>query len=206
MMSHLRTVGLAVLCALAALAALGSATASATRLCSMEAEACPESKRWGPMHPITGEVGAPFVIATAAGNMNCNKSTIGGTIIAGGGGLGVDAVAGISSLTFAECSIMGTPCTEATAEELSYVAEFAWTSGFNGTMLISPVMKFVCGTKLSCRFTAPNAKLTVIGAEAAEISAANLTLSREGSNCTTSAKLKAIYILSSPGPMFVTQL
>jgi hypothetical protein len=199
-----RIAGLAAFCALAVLAALGPATASATRLCSVKGEICPEAKRWLEGTEITG-ASTTFQIVTASGNMNCNKSKIEGELINGGGGAGVAVAARIDTLTFAECSIGGTQCTVATDLLAPYSIQFAWTSGFNGTMQISPGWEFVCGTKLNCAYSAPNAKLTVTGGEAAEVGASNLTLSRQGTICTTTAKLNAIYVLSSPGPMYVLE-
>jgi hypothetical protein len=203
-MTHARLAILAALCSLVALAAFGSATASATRLCSMKAEICPEAKRWGPTIPLTGEVSAPFQVVTGNGNMNCKKSKIEGEIVNFGGGSGVSVAAEIKRLTFAECTLGATPCTTATDLVAPYAVDFAWKAEFNGTMKISPGWEFICGTKLNCIYSAPNTKLTVTGAVAAEVGAAGLTLSRQGPNCTGTATLNAIYILSSPGPMYVT--
>jgi hypothetical protein len=203
-MLRLRIAGLAALCALAALAALGPATASATRLCSAKGEICPEAKRWLEGTEITG-ASTTFQIVTAGGNMNCNKSKIEGELVNGGGGAGVAVAARIDTITFAECSIMSTPCTTATDLLAPYSIQFAWASGLNGTMQISPGWEFICGMKLNCAYSAPNIKLTVTGSEAAEVSATNLTLVRQGSICTTTAKLNAIYVLSSPGPMYVLE-
>jgi hypothetical protein len=203
-MMHLRTAGLAALFAFLALAAFGSATASATRLCSTEAEICPEAKRWGPTIPLTGEVSAPLQIVTGNGNMNCKKSKIEGEIVNFGGISGVSVAAEIASISFAECSLGGTACTTATDLGAPYAVEFIWKSLLNGTMKISPGWEFICGAKLNCIYSAPNTKLTVTGAVAAEVGASGLTLSRQGPNCTGTATLNAIYILSSPGPMYVT--
>jgi hypothetical protein len=203
-MLRTRLAGLAALCAFAALAALGPATASATRLCSVKMAMCPAVNRWGGGTALVGEVSAPFQIVTGNGNMNCKKSKISGEITNVGGGGGVSVAAEITGFTFGECMIGAVNCTTATAVGLPYPVEFDSTAEFNGTMKFSPEWKFTCGTKLECLYTAPGTKLTVTGAKAAEIGASGLGLMRQGNICTTTSNLNTNYFVSSPGPMFVT--
>jgi RHS repeat-associated protein len=190
-----------------ALACIGTSSASATTLCSLNGSPCP-----GVEYPsgtqvegaLVGGTKAKFV--TSLGTVECTTSTVTGkTTSAGGEG---SAVTGeISGLTFTGCVLGGTSCT-VEAVNLAYNTSITVTEKGNGTLAVTDAVGVgvlaKCGSIVNCTVTTAEAKLAITGGNPGKASAAAVPLkTTSGFLCPKEATWTAEYELSQPKPLYV---
>jgi len=207
-MKHIKTMGLAVVAALALLAIAGAASASASAvLCSTNTSPCTGTK-YGSGTKLTAQLksGTHATLTTSITNVTCTKSSVGGsTNTAEGHGE-------ISSFAFTGCTAVsnGSACT-VKAVNLNYTATANPGGGGNGTLTVTPKAgngnpgaTVECpGAFINCTFTTSSITLSVTGGNPAIISASNEPLQREGGLCPSEAKWDATYEVTSPKPLFL---
>jgi hypothetical protein len=202
-MKHIQTMGLAIVAALALMAIVGAASASASAvLCSTNTSPCTGTK-YGSGTKISAQLksGTHATLTTSITDVTCTKSTVGGvTNTAEGHGE-------ITSFTFSGCTAAsnGSTCTVKTLN-LNYTA-----TANPGSLTITPGPKggnpgatVECpGALINCTFTTSSITLGVTGGNPAIISASNESLQREGGFCPSEAKWDATYEVTSPKPLFL---
>jgi len=217
-MKHLKILGLAAVAALALMAAVGAATASANAiLCSttgtiVNAKCTAAGTKQLPDTPT--EIDASLKAGTVAeltstfDNVKCTTSTVKGTLTSGSTGTG-----NIESMTFSGCTdSFGGNCTadtSATAANKWPVTATTTTAGVhdgNGQMHVSNITgKFICpiGT---CRYKAETATPHITGGDPAHITATKIVLNREEVStfgCSATATWSATYVVTHPASLWV---
>lgn len=188
---------LAAVAAIAAMAFIGASSASATTLCSVNTNPCPEANRYTSVSVEAAlETGTEAVLSGPVA-VKCNTSTVKG---ASEGTSGNPLKGKITGLTFGPTC---TGCTTVTSEALPYVADVKATGGGNGTLtVLSPKVKLAnCPLGISCTASASEVVLDVVGGNPAKVLAKEepITLS-----CSfEKGKWDATYVVSTPKPLFV---
>jgi hypothetical protein len=216
-MRHLKILGLAAVAALALMAAIGAATASANALtCSttgaIENKLCttPGSKQLADnaFFDASLKSGTVAELTSTFDNVKCTKSTIKGTISNGATGTG-----NIESMTFEGCTdSFGGACTADTSASAANkwpVTATTTTAGVhdgNGILHVSNITgKFSCpiGT---CRYTASTATPHVTGGETPVVTATKIPLNREevsSFGCSATATWSGTYVGTEPDSLWI---
>jgi hypothetical protein len=212
-MKQIKIMGLCLVAALAVMALVGAASASAaeTTLCKTEHanSVCPQAEHYNSGTSITGTNSGNAVLTTSGGFINptvtCTKSTVGGKTTATGGN---PLTGSITTFTFTGCSWSGGSCT-VTSVNTPYSAGIEWTSGQDGTFTAGssgkgePGASVTCeGIALTCTYT-KEVSLEAEGGKPAKIYAKNESLKISGGfGCPTEAHWTATYTVS-PSPLYV---
>ena len=209
----MRPLKLALISAAAALsiAALGSASASATTLCSTNTSPC-TGKIYEAGEALSGQLKAATVFTNNFSNVTCQKSTFSGETTSKGG-TGKPVTASIKSVTFSmtECKTAGGNECTVTATNTPWAASFSANGGGNGSLLLSssgignPAIHLNCakGLVFECTLKATSITLSVTGGSPAIAAGKNLPMEEEGPNCAGENKWDVEYEITAPKPLFV---
>ncbi|MGN6254592.1 MAG: hypothetical protein ACTHO8_06375 [Solirubrobacterales bacterium] len=208
-MTHLKLLGLAVTLALALTAFAGAVTASATVLCSTNSNPCSGTK-YGATTKIEGSLsaGTASVISYFAGTESCSESTFVGEVTTAGGA-GVAVSGKITSLKFNSCTCAITVLNNGTFE-------INFTVLGNGSFVARNTELTITCSTIPCKFGAAGTG-TTLGTLKGEKTTPTLEVNAslpffEGDSsrkiCTNAdvggtASWKALYVLTSPTPLFV---
>ena len=190
-MKYLKMLGLAAVAAMA-LMAFGAGSASATKLCTVATEPCPNAD----VTSIHAELVGEAVLETKEGTVlnKCKKSTISGDVT--NGATGSPASGPVTVLTFGEC--------ERTVDviKLGSMDVNNISGTFNGTVTVT-------GTEVTsqtpfgtCVFTATNLG-TLLGGAPAKMSI-NALVNRTSGLCPAEVRWTAEYKVTSPSALYVT--
>jgi hypothetical protein len=209
-MKQLKMLGVAAVAALALMAVIGSATASA-KVCSTAGTgtACGASDG----NEYTGAFSATATNATLTSGfvtVSCTDSVATGDITNSATGAGT-----ITGLTFSGCThnLGSGGCTASTTASTTapWAATVTHTTGTNGTLAVKTVTgEFTCtilGSAVKCIYKAGEATAVVTGAEPAVVKATSVALEKEaGSNglCSNEGTWSGTYTVTSPTSLFVT--
>lgn len=202
-MKSMKTFGLLVIGAMAAMAFIGAGTASATKLCSVNTSPCPAGNTYGSGTAIKAQLvpGTTSTMSSGFVNITCTESTISGKTTSSGG---AGAVTGsISSVTWKGCTSALGSCTTS-ALNTPWPAEVTGSGG-NGTMSISGAGgKFTCGGT-TCEYSTSKASVSVSGGNPATIKASNISFSKIGGGflCSSTASWSGTYEATAPKPLFI---
>lgn len=201
-MKPMKMFGLCLALAMAAMA-LGAATASATKLCSVNTSPCPAGNTYGKGTSIKTQLvtGTKSVMSSGFVTITCTESTMSGKTTSEGG---AGAVTGeISSVTWKNCTSGLGSCTTS-ALKTPWSAEISGSGG-NGTMSVKGAAgKFTCGGT-TCEYEASKASLSVSGGNPARAKASNVSFSKIGGGflCSSTASWTSEYEVTAPKPLFV---
>ena len=218
-MKHLKILGLAAVVALALMAAIGAASASANAvICATPVDGgaidnanctTPGSKQLpnGFFLDLSLKTGTVAELTSTFDNVKCTESTIKGTA---DGGTGTGSV---ESMTFSSCTdSFGGTCTADTSASAANkwpATATTTTAGVhngNGILHVSNITgKFSCpiGT---CRYTASTATPHVTGGETPVVTATKIPLNREevsSFGCSATATWSGTYTVTSPDSLWV---
>jgi hypothetical protein len=202
-MKHMKILGLCLLGALAAMALVGTGTASATKLCSVNTSPCPAGNTYGKGTSIKAQLpaGTNSVMSSGFVTITCSSSTMSGKTTSEGG---AGAVTGeISSVTWKNCTSGLGSCT-ASALNTPWKVEVSGSGG-SGTMTVNkPGGKFTCGG-VTCEYEASKASVSATGGNPATIKASGVSFSKIGGSflCSSSASWTSTYEVTSPKPLFI---
>jgi len=202
-MRNIKMLGLGLLAAMAAMAAIGAGTASATKLCSVNTSPCPAGNTYGKGTAIKAQLvaGTKSTMSSGFVNITCTESTISGKTTSEGG---VGAVTGeITSVTWKNCTSGLGACT-ASALNTPWPAEVSGSGG-SGTMTISGAGgKFTCGGT-TCEYSSSKASVSVSGGNPATIKASSISFSKIGGGflCSSTASWSGTYEATAPKPLFI---
>lgn len=204
-MRNMKMLGLSLLAAMAAMAAIGAGTASATKLCAVNSAPCPAGDTYGKGTSIKAQLVAGTTSTMASGfvTINCTDSSISGKTTSAGGGTGVAVTGEISSVSWKNCTSNLGSCT-ASSLFTPWKAEVTGSGG-NGTMSVSNAGgKFTCGG-VTCEYKASKASVSVSGGSPATIKASNVSFSKVGGSflCSSTASWSGEYEATSPNPLFI---
>jgi hypothetical protein len=209
-MRIIKTLGLAAVAAIAAMALLGAASASAHTICKSNhpLDECPVGDRYTLPVTINSTLvaGTTATLLSSLGNVVCKKSAVSGKVTENTG----ESVLGkIESVTFEECKLGGTNCT-VTTENLPYTAhlllaiesvtEPADLGG--GTfqqhyhlVVLNGKAHVVCGAFINCKFGAPEILFRVRPLTTDTDLLVLQELEREGGFCPSTSTWHAQYLL-----------
>jgi hypothetical protein len=223
----IKMLGLAMVAALAAMALLGAANASATQLCKVKESPCSAPNEYGNGTVIKTELNG--VEAELVGNfpVKCQNSTSEGETT---GNVNGQVIGKLTKVSFTNCHLFGGTCT-VTSEGagfnqppyLAHVNQGGVVG--NGTLWIGPGLvsheqpgaKIVCGTT-ECVFKAKEkqgttgeeaeekwVKFEVTGGAPATATTTAKLKKTVGGNvaCGTEAEWKATYKVTAPNPLWV---
>jgi hypothetical protein len=202
-----KILGLVMAAAIAAMALMGAATASAhsTALCKALELPCSAANTYGATTIKSQLVaGTHATLKSSVGPVLCEKSTVEGTTA---GGLATTLLGEITKLTFTSCKLGETSCT-VTAEGLPYTSHLLIIPGtHNGEFVtLEPSAKVVCGSFINCTFGFEEINLELVGGNPATIAAEEELLTREaGFFCPGESHWTAKYEVTSPKPLFVSE-
>jgi len=208
-MKHLKTLSLAVVAVVAAMAFVGASTASATTLCKVSTNPCPEASRYALPQTIKGATAAGAKATLTAGSfvVKCDSTATGVAKENLGAGKGIKGQ--ITGLTFTNCE---GSCTSAEAKNLPYTALAQAGAGGNGSMTVegSPFAGAQlnnCFGSVTCIYGAAKVSLEIVGGNPAKIVAKAVKLTKQtGSNalCPAEGSWTATYVVSEPNPVWIT--
>lgn len=202
-MKSMKTLGLCLVAATAAMAFLGAGTASATKLCSVNTSPCPAGNTYGKGTAIKTQLvsGTKSVMSSGFVTITCTESTMSGKTTSEGG---AGAVTGeISSVTWKNCTSSLGSCTTS-AQKTPWPAEVTGSGG-NGTMTVKNAAgKFTCGGT-TCEYEASKASISISGGNPAIAKASNVSFSKIGGGflCSSTASWSSEYEVTSPKPLFI---
>jgi hypothetical protein len=209
MSKYLKTLGLALIAALAITAFAGATSASA-KICSGSGtgEACAGTH--GKLFTGTIQATSTNSQLTSAWNIvSCKKSTLHGSI--------TNATTGVwhvDSLTFSECTdSFGQKCEASTtaSEANKWPGTATTTTAPNGTLTVSNVAgTFICGST-TCNYETAKAgasgEIVVKGGAPAVITATKVPLTKgagSGGLCSSTATWDGTYTVSTPTSLYLT--
>ncbi|MDQ2629400.1 MAG: hypothetical protein M3Y75_00295 [Actinomycetota bacterium] len=203
MNKNMKILGLCLLAAMAAMAFVGTGTASATKLCSVNTSPCPAGNTYGKGTAIKAQLvpGTTSTMSSGFVNISCTESTISGKTTSEGGAGAVKGT--ISSVTWKGCTSGLGACT-ASALNTPWSAEVTGSGG-NGSMSISGAGgKFTCGGT-TCEYSASKASVSVSGGNPATIKASSISFSKTGGGflCSSTASWSGTYEATAPKPLFI---
>jgi hypothetical protein len=202
-MKYMKTLGLCLVAAIAAMAVIGAGTASATKLCSVNSAPCPAGNTYGKGTAINTQLVAGTKTTFVSGfvTINCTESTMNGKTTSEGG---AGAVTGeISSVAWKNCTSNLGSCT-ATALKTPWPAEVTGSGG-NGTLTVThPGGKFTCGGT-TCEYEASSASVSVTGGNPAKAKASGISFKKIGGSflCSSTATWTAELEVTAPKPLFI---
>jgi hypothetical protein len=210
-MKHLKILGLAAVAALALMAAVGAATASAEAVvCSTSPTGMiPNAKCTTGLQVLNGTTidtslkpGTVVELTSTFDNIKCSQSTVQGTVTNSATGTG-----NIESMTFSGCTdSFGGNCTADTSASSTNKWPVTVTANKephngSGTMTVSNITgKFVCPVG-TCRYTASSNSTGITGGEPATLTTTKAALTREevsSFGCSSTATLTGAYTQTSP--------
>jgi hypothetical protein len=207
---RVKRIGLVLVSAALACAALGTGTAAATELCSTATTPCSGTKYLSGNSMVAGLEGL-MVISTNIDTIDCSESTLGAETTSSGGSGATVVSAKIESLTFTSCSdSFATPCT-VTSEFLPTSISISGgkaseTASFSVSQSSKLGIHVVCGALVSCTFYREIGTLfsgfNETGGHPA-LQNTGLSLSRTGGFCPSIATLSSSYEVLLPWPLFV---
>jgi len=202
---------LALMAAIAVLALVGAASASATILCTnsgTQGSPCPSGQT-----PYTGSFSAngSIKIAWNSGVIECSEASQSGSI-SNSGGIGKNALGELTSATLSKCT--DPYCNAAVATEatgLWWDIDFRSTSGNDGMMRtmgsVGYRFTFCSGTifKFFCSYTIPSDEHTVHGGEGAELVLSSMggVKSGGGALCPQTVSFSGKYTVTQPSSLYV---
>lgn len=204
-MKNIKLFGLCLCCALAAFAAMGAGSASATKLCSVNTSPCPAGNTYGKGTAIKAQLlpGTTSTMASGFVTIQCSDSSMSGKTTSAGGGSGVAVSGEISSVSWKNCTSNLGSCT-ASSLFTPWKAEVTGSGG-SGTMTVSNAGgKFTCGGT-TCEYKASKASVSVSGGSPATIKASSVSFSKVGGGflCSSTASWSGQYEATSPNPLFI---
>jgi hypothetical protein len=150
--------------------------------------------------------GTKVQISTDLGNWECEASTFSGETT---GLAGKPLPATVGSISFGSCLLGGSGCTVA-YEGLPYSASFTYTEGSagNGAFDISNVQYILsCGSIVrNCTLKAEDDHFTVTGGGPAVLETNQEFKPLHGEKCPGHLTFKAKYQLSSPSPLYLSEI
>jgi len=201
-MKHTKMLGLCLIGALAAMALIGTGTASATVLCPENKSPCPAPYKKGTAIKAQLVSGTKSVMTSGFVTIECTDSTMSGKTTSGGGP-GAPVLGEITSVTWKNCkTTSGSSCT-ASALKTPWGVSVSGSGG-SGTMTVTGAAgKFTCS--VTCEYEAKTASVSANGGSPAKIKASSVSFSRIGGSflCSSSASWSAEYEVTAPNPLFV---
>jgi hypothetical protein len=217
-MTNLKSLGsVALLLALAAIAtgALAPA-ASGTVLCKAKESHCSEANRYPfgtKFKAVSGTMTLTRTWESLTTTVECPSSTIRGSTLTSGGGIGVPVEAKVEEVIFKECRLIG---SETGCEDVwlpvskSPQTRFANTAETNGTLTLSgsgttePAIKVRCGAESGeCIYKAPTITFDVTGGEEATLVAKEENLKGSSFLCPQSLDWTGTYKFVEPKPLYI---
>jgi hypothetical protein len=200
-----RTIGLAVIAALALMAVAGVSSAAArTVICKTAETACSEANTYGSGTSLKAASTA-VTITTSLDAISCTASALEGETTAVSG---EPLPATFSGWSLESCQRNEKACTTGSAEHLPYSASITSVGGGNGTVALKGSGGEVgwlvkCGSFINCTFSF-QPTLTAEGGSSAHLSV-DQAMNRSGEICPKSATFAATYTVSSPQVVYVSQ-
>jgi hypothetical protein len=206
---------LLVFAALAAVALLGAAPASATTLCKAEEEVCAEGNRYPAGTGVKMELatGSTSQIKTSLGTVVCKGSTGEGESTEESTGSRELALDILIKVGFTSCSLGKTSCTLEVPRAWLILVLFLFTFPFfHGKIEKDPTTKgeaninVKCGSLFNCVYNVENALLGGEDGAPASLAANEITLLTEGEEfiCPATSKWTAKYTITEPNPLWVS--
>jgi hypothetical protein len=201
-MKSIKLMGVAVVAALAVMAFVGAATASADTVCTENASPCPVAKR---ITTLTGQTtsGKKAVLTSGSFKVECDSETTATGLTSLGAHLGVSG--SVTALTFTNCT---GSCTGATAVNLPYHAHgtavpqtVTVTSG--GTGNPGATLTNCLGLGVSCTFTTASAVLNFDGGTPGSLTANGIPLTRTSGLCPATGSWTAQYDVTNHTSAFL---
>ncbi len=189
------------------MAAAFAAPSTATVMCEIGTIACPEEDIYPAKTTVSGVLksGTQATFEGGFGSVKCSESILEGQSLEKEAG---QLTGTLASLKLLACKSGETSCT-VTASTLPFNTKLTYTSGDEGTLLVSskektPTVKFECGKIINCSASG-NLELTMDGGEPGSIIASKEPLTGEGACAKTT--FTATYTLNAPssGYVFVAQ-
>jgi len=197
---YIKIVGLAAVAAMAIMAFVGAASASATQLCATTGTGAECAGSGAGKFEYEGAVTGTSTNATLATNLAnvvCEHSE---TTLNAEASTGSPVITGtVSALSFTGCKTEGTniACT-VTVRNLPYHSELSGTT-LTVTDPSGAGAKVVCGLVLSCEFLTPEANLAVVNGSPTVAKAEGVELEHEaGLTCPATAEWNATYAVTAP--------
>jgi hypothetical protein len=218
-MTYLKTLGsTALLLALAAIASGAlAAAASGTVLCKAKESHCAEANHYAKETKFKATSGVMTLTRTwesLTTTIECQKSTISGSTLTAGGGIGIPVEAKIEVVDFTECHVIGLEkgCEDVWLSSPSPKTTFANTpETLNGTLTLSgsgtsePMIKVRCeGESTGCIFKTPSIVFDVTGGEEATLVAKNENLKGPNLGCPQSLDWTGTYTFVEPKPLYIS--
>ncbi len=210
-MRLIQTLGLVA--AVALLVVVCATTASATRLCQNE-NSDPCSAAYGKGQAIEATLKSAKIPIGVWGPVECTAGTLKGASTDGGGGPGTPVGVKIESMTWTKCTC---PSGGASVSAVFpappnefWKAEVNWKTLKNGTLKVFlPKIRATC-TPESCLYTKAQIELEVKGENPAEIIAEaaktkmELIAGESTIGCPAESSITAVYEVTKPKPLFIT--
>ena len=205
-MKYLKTFTLAAVAAVAAMAFIGTGTASATRICSTNTLPCNSILGSGTALKAELTGGSEAILTSGFAVIKCKASVIEGETTSAGGGAGVAVTGEITAASWSTCTCnIGSATTG--VEKLPWNAELTWTKEMNGTLKVAAPQGFFTCAGSKCIYGATSVSTTVTGGSPATVTA-SVTLEKKlgsGVLCSATATWKATYTVISPNPLWVSE-
>lgn len=204
-MRSLKSLAVIVVSSLAAMAAIGVSSASATELCSTVTSPCSGTK-YGSGTSLEATLVKETKATLGGGSVTvtCSGMTLKGeTTSAGSGAEGV--VSGtVTTLSFQECKAGEVNCTVET-KNLPYVAEISAIEAGDGAVFLTDPTGLSAAVKcgvISCTFTAAEAEFALNGGNPALLTASKAPFQGSGGgSCPAAPTLSAEMQVGKPAPM-----
>lgn len=202
-MKYIKILGLAAVAAMAIMAFVGAASASATTLCASEGGGAVMNCLGGKVSygdnvndRVVG-TSTNATLSTSLANVVCSHSE---TTLNPNSSTGAPITGTVEALSFTGCETEALPHTPCTVN----VVNVPYNASIEGTALTvtdaaGAGAEVVCGTVISCEFTTASAGLTVTNGSPTVATASNIPLSHEnGLICPKTATWSATYSVTSP--------
>ncbi len=200
-----RTLGLAVVAALAAMALIGAGTASATTLCKANEDPCSAGNTYASGTNIKMELssGSKFILSTnEEAVLECSSSTIQANNTAASGSPLPMQITGLTlGLCFGACTSFGPMA-------LPWEASMEGTGGGKATLKVkkATIKLSNCFLGVSCTYAGENIEAPVSGNPLQTAFEKEPLAKVEGSViCPKEVTMSATYSATSPSPLFVSQ-
>jgi len=219
-MTNLKTLGSAALLLVLAAVASGALApaASATVLCKAKESHCSEANHYSKETKFKAVSGVMTLIRTwesLTTTVECQKSTIRGSTLTTGGGIGIPVEAKVEEVDFTECHFVGTEkgCEDVWLNGVnSPKTTFANTAETtNGTLTLSgsgatePAIRVHCeGESGECIYKAPSIVFDVTGGEEATLVAKEEKLKGSSFLCPQAIDWTGTYTFVEPKPLYIS--
>jgi len=217
-MTYLKTLGSAALLLMLAAVASGALApaASGTVLCKAAESHCSEANEYASKTKFKAVSGVMTLTRTwesLTTTVECQHSTISGSTLTAGGGIGVPVEAKIEGVDFTECHVIGTEIgcedvwlTVPSSPKTLFVNTAETTNGtltLSGSGTTEPAIKVRCGSESECIYKAPSLVFDVTGGEEATLVAKEEKLKGPNLGCPQALDWDGTYKFVEPKPLYI---